>query len=73
MLNDPFAGGSHLPDITLVTPLALDGEIVRTLHARPPLGRRRDRARLDAGRLDVDLAGGPDRAAGAARRGEVRA
>jgi N-methylhydantoinase B len=27
ILNDPFAGGSHLPDITLVTPLAIDGEI----------------------------------------------
>ena len=24
ILNDPFAGGSHLPDITLVTPLAID-------------------------------------------------
>jgi N-methylhydantoinase B len=28
VLNDPFAGGSHLPDITLVLPLDLDGEIV---------------------------------------------
>ena len=28
VLNDPFAGGSHLPDITLVSPIALDGEIV---------------------------------------------
>jgi N-methylhydantoinase B len=28
VLNDPFAGGSHLPDITLVSPLDLDGEIV---------------------------------------------
>jgi N-methylhydantoinase B len=27
ILNDPFAGGSHLPDLTLVTPLAIDGEI----------------------------------------------
>jgi N-methylhydantoinase B len=27
ILNDPFAGGSHLPDITMVTPLALDGRI----------------------------------------------
>jgi N-methylhydantoinase B len=24
MLNDPFAGGTHLPDITLVTPVLLD-------------------------------------------------
>jgi N-methylhydantoinase B len=28
VLNDPFAGGSHLPDITLVSPLDADGEIV---------------------------------------------
>jgi N-methylhydantoinase B len=27
VLNDPFAGGSHLPDITLVSPLELDGGI----------------------------------------------
>lgn len=28
MLNDPFAGGSHLPDITLVTPITCEGEII---------------------------------------------
>jgi N-methylhydantoinase B len=28
VLNDPFAGGSHLPDITLVSPLDLDDTIV---------------------------------------------
>jgi N-methylhydantoinase B len=28
VLNDPFEGGSHLPDITLVSPLDLDNEIV---------------------------------------------
>jgi len=28
VLNDPFAGGSHLPDITLVTPLAHDGDVL---------------------------------------------
>jgi N-methylhydantoinase B len=28
VLNDPFAGGSHLPDITLVSSLQLDDEIV---------------------------------------------
>jgi N-methylhydantoinase B len=27
-LNDPFAGGNHLPDVTLVSPLDVDGEIV---------------------------------------------
>ncbi len=26
-LNDPFAGGTHLPDITLVTPIVPDGEV----------------------------------------------
>src|SRR5919107_2700839 len=25
ILNDPFAGGTHLPDITVVTPVLLDG------------------------------------------------
>ena len=25
MLNDPFLGGTHLPDITLVTPVFLEG------------------------------------------------
>jgi N-methylhydantoinase B len=28
MLNDPFAGGTHLPDITLVTPVLLDGALI---------------------------------------------
>ncbi|MFC4550515.1 MULTISPECIES: hydantoinase B/oxoprolinase family protein [Halorussus] len=28
LLNDPFAGGTHLPDVTLVSPLAPEGEIV---------------------------------------------
>jgi N-methylhydantoinase B len=26
-LNDPFTGGTHLPDITLVSPMSLEGEI----------------------------------------------
>jgi N-methylhydantoinase B len=26
-LNDPYAGGTHLPDITLISPLALDGVV----------------------------------------------
>ena len=38
------------------------------LHAGPSLGRRRDRPGLDAGALDLDLAGGPDPAAGAPDR-----
>ncbi|MFC4249413.1 hydantoinase B/oxoprolinase family protein [Natribaculum luteum] len=28
VLNDPFTGGTHLPDVTMVSPLAPDGEIV---------------------------------------------
>jgi N-methylhydantoinase B len=28
VLNDPYAGGTHLPDITLVAPVDVDGEIV---------------------------------------------
>ncbi|WP_250282149.1 MULTISPECIES: hydantoinase B/oxoprolinase family protein [unclassified Frankia] len=28
VLNDPFAGGNHLPDVTLVSPLAANGEII---------------------------------------------
>jgi N-methylhydantoinase B len=28
VLNDPYAGGTHLPDITLVAPVDIDGEIV---------------------------------------------
>jgi N-methylhydantoinase B len=27
-INDPFSGGTHLPDITLVSPMAIDGEIL---------------------------------------------
>ncbi|WP_410766296.1 hydantoinase B/oxoprolinase family protein [Haloferax sp. DFSO60] len=28
ILNDPFRGGAHLPDLTLVTPVFVDGDIV---------------------------------------------
>jgi N-methylhydantoinase B len=28
VLNDPFAGGTHLPDVTLVSPICPDGDIV---------------------------------------------
>ncbi len=28
IVNDPYAGGTHLPDITLVSPMALAGEVV---------------------------------------------
>lgn len=28
VLNDPFLGGTHLPDVTLIAPLFVDGELV---------------------------------------------
>src|SRR2546423_13999106 len=28
ILNDPYAGGTHLPDITVITPAFADGELV---------------------------------------------
>ena len=28
IVNDPYRGGTHLPDITLVSPLDVDGDIV---------------------------------------------
>src|SRR5712692_2292242 len=37
MLNDPFRGGTHLPDITLVAPARVGhGRRVRARHAQPP-------------------------------------
>lgn len=32
MLNDPFRGGTHLPDITLVAPVFIDGETSPTFY-----------------------------------------
>jgi len=32
MLNDPYAGGTHLPDITLVMPVAADKELAARQH-----------------------------------------
>ncbi len=34
VLNDPYSGGTHLPDITLVTPIAHEGSIVGFAVAR---------------------------------------
>ncbi|MDQ6816638.1 MAG: hydantoinase B/oxoprolinase family protein [Actinomycetota bacterium] len=28
ILNDPYAGGTHLPDITVITPIHADGELI---------------------------------------------
>ena len=69
VLNDPFQGGTHLPDITLVSPVFLGrGATARVLRRqpRPSLRRRRDDARLDApGPRDVP--GRADHPAGEAR------
>ena len=46
VLNDPFAGGTHLPDITVVTPVLADGDLLGfTASPRPPRRRRRPDAR----------------------------
>ena len=44
MLNDPFHGGTHLPDITLVSPVFLGRE------KQPVVLRRESRASLGRGR-----------------------
>ena len=73
ILNDPYAGGTHLPDITVITPLFADGELIafaasRAHHAdvggRTPGSMPAD-SRTLAGRGRGDLAAG-------ARRGRDR-
>jgi N-methylhydantoinase B len=34
VLNDPYAGGTHLPDVTIVTPVALQDEVVGFVGSR---------------------------------------
>ena len=75
MLNDPFAGGTHLPDITLVTPVFLARRARRRLRGREPRSPRRRRgcgAGLDAAR-GRDLRGGVPHPAGVARAPRARA
>ena len=51
MLNAPYQGGTHLPDITVITPVFIAsgcrGRILRRL-ARPPCGDRWHYTRIDA-------------------------
>ena len=51
LLNSPYHGGTHLPDMTVVTPVFLAGTaragFLRRL-ARPPRRHRRQHARLHA-------------------------
>ena len=75
MLNDPFHGGTHLPDITLVSPVFLGrrdraADVLRR-QSRPSLRRRRHEPRVDAGGAR-DLPGRPDPAAGSCSRGAAR-
>src|SRR5574340_136033 len=66
LLNDPYAGGTHLPDLTMVMPVFLP----RAAAPRPPLLRGRPRrARRAAARPRPPGAG---RGAEAVRAGEVR-
>ena len=59
ILNDPFRGGTHLPDITLITPVFC-GDRARGLRRQPraPRGRRRADAGLDARQLALARGGG---------------
>ena len=77
MLNDPFRGGTHLPDITLVSPVFLGRETPAGVLRRQPrasLRRRRHEPGLDAaGARDLPgRADHPAGAAGAARRDRRR-
>ena len=56
VLNDPYHGGTHLPDVTVITPVfdddGRDDPVLRRL-ARPPRRHRRHHAGLDAAVLDA--------------------
>ncbi len=59
VLNDPYHGGTHLPDITVVTPVYLDAarsqaRFLRGI-ARSSCGHRRHHAGLDAAVLRAAL------------------
>ena len=57
--NDPSQGGSHLPDVTVVTPVFLEGALsLLRGEPRPPRRSRRDDPRLDARRLPQPRRGG---------------
>src|SRR5579883_1725613 len=53
MLNDPFAGGTHLPDITLVAPVWVDGGSGERAagRGRTSMWRRGRITRMWAGRI----------------------
>ena len=74
VVNDPFAGGTHLNDITVVTPAFADGR-ARGLGRQPgpPRRRRRCRPGLDPGRRHRHPAGGPPHPADPLQRRAARA
>ena len=74
VLNDPFAGGTHLPDITVITPVFHAGAADRLRgQPRAPRRRRRGPAGVDARRQHLARAGGRrDRAAPVDRGGARR-
>ena len=68
ILNDPFRGGTHLPDITAVSGVFLNGQPqagVLRRESRASRRRRRHEPRLDAAGAR-DLPGGHSHSAGAA-------
>ena len=70
VLNAPYNGGTHLPDVTVIAPVFLDGPapgVLRRL-ARPPRRHRRHHAGLDAAGLDARRRGGRAARQRAARR-----
>ena len=61
LLNDPYDGGTHLPDITLAVPVFADGRVGGAgLHDVPPPGRGRPHAGQRADRRHRALPGGRD-------------
>ncbi len=67
-VNDPYAGGTHLPDLTLVAPVHVPGRPPARVRRQscPSCGHRRDDPGLDAARAR-DLPGGVPSAAGTSR------
>ena len=66
ILNDPFAGGTHLPDITMVLPVFLPGHdraCLLCFQPRPPCGCGRYLCGLD-GPGERDLPGGHSHSSG---------
>ena len=73
VLNAPYNGGTHLPDVTVIAPVYLERSasgVLRRL-ARPPRRHRRHHAWLDAAGFDARGRGGRAARQRAARRGRA--